>query len=168
MTQLTWLNLTWLNLTRLILSLIIWHSRCTFSTLKSHLLNCTVLYSSGSLCTVFVTVNSFFLVILKFVFFFLFLLSLFVSFWSLFEFFFNLFLTPLITWYVILEFDLCHCNYYIFDLCLWSSLCPLISLYSIMSSSLRYWLDNAQFHLITILSLLLSFYNTAVMITINW
>ena len=31
-------------MTRLILSLIIWHSRCTFFTIKSHLLNCTLLY----------------------------------------------------------------------------------------------------------------------------
>ena len=160
-------------MTRLILSLIIWHSRCTFFTIKSHLLNCTVLYSTGSLCTVFVTVDSFFLGTSKFIFFF----------YSYYHYlhhsghylsFFQPYSYHSYYWY-----SICYSFIWLVSLqllyiwfvsLLWSlsSLWSLISLYSIMSSSLRYWLDNAHFHLITILSLLLWFYNAAVMIIINW
>ena len=87
-------HLTYYDLTRLILSLIIWHSRCTFFTIKLHLLNCTVL---NWIVVYFICDSQFiFSWYFKIHFLFLFLLSLFVSFWSLFEFFFNLILTTLI------------------------------------------------------------------------
>ena len=109
-------HLTYYDLTRLILSLIIWHSRCTFFTIKSHLLNCTVLYSTGSLCTLFVTVNSFILGATKFIFFFYSYYHYLYNSGHYLSFFSTLFL-PLSLLIFYLLFDLCHCNYYVFDLC---------------------------------------------------
>ena len=109
-------HLTYYDLTRLILSLIIWHSRCTIFTIKSHLLNCTVLHSTGSSCTSFVTVNSVVLGTSKFIFFFYFYYHYLYHSGHYLSFFSTLFL-PLSLLIFYLLFDLCHCNYYIFDLC---------------------------------------------------